>query len=92
MWIPCVGSNDFNRDIEELFVSCRHFGSPFGYWTRTWEWATDVMAFTSPEKSDVFLLADLCTWVFSRARQEKDNWGLYDVLHPLVYSCKHFPK
>jgi hypothetical protein len=92
MWIPCVGSNDFNREIEELFVSCRRFGSPFGWWERKWDVVMDVIAFTSPEKSNVFLLSDLCAWVFSRERQGKDSWGLYDVLRPLVFAHKLFPR
>jgi hypothetical protein len=90
-WIPCVGANDHNREIEGMFLDCRNFGAPFGYWSRQWTRAADVMAFTSPEKSKIFGFSDLAAFAISRHRQQKEHWGVMDKLQPHIFASKIFP-
>jgi hypothetical protein len=91
-WLPCVGANDYNREIEDMFVNCRKFGAPFGYWANKWKKAADVMAFTSAEKSIVFQLSDLCAFAVSRQMQNKEHWGLYDAIESRIFDFKLFPR
>jgi len=91
-WLPCVGANDYNREIEEMFINYRQFGAPFGYWANKWKKAADVMAFTSADKSIVFQLSDLCAFAISRHKQNKEHWGLYDAIQPRIFDFKLFPR
>jgi hypothetical protein len=90
-WLPCVGATDYNREIEGMYADCRNFGPPFGHWAKKWKRCADIMAFASPARSFIFLLADLCAFFVSRHRQEKEDWGIYDYLQPAIWRRKYFP-
>ena len=89
-WLPCVGATNYNRDVEQMFMDCRNFGAPSGYWAKRWHYAADVMAFTSPKQSAVFLLSDLCAFIVSRHERGKDVWGLYEKLQSAMWKWKRF--
>jgi hypothetical protein len=86
-WLPCVGTSDYDRDVREIFHECRRSGSPIRNGLK-WKRACDVIAFTSPASSDLFLISDFCAFMFSRKKQAKDDWmiKLHDHLRPYIWN------
>lgn len=91
-WIPCVGKTHYNQLIENMFMDCCNFGAPFGYWASKWTRTASVMAFTSPEQSKAFLLADLCAFLASRKEQKRNDWDLYKTIQGCLWNSRRFPR
>ena len=85
-WMPCVGTSDYDREVREMFNECRKFGSPIRNGLK-WKRVCDIVGFTSPSTSDLFLISDFCAFLFSRRKQQKDDWTvkLYDLLEPHIW-------
>lgn len=86
-WLPIIGTSQYDKDVREVFSSCRKTGSPIRRDKIRWKRVCDVMSITSPEDSDIFLLSDLCAFIFSRKMQEKDDWEgqLCELLEGQLY-------
>ncbi len=86
-WLPCVGTSDYDKDVFDVFHKCRKSGSPVRRGVK-WQKACDAISFTSPVDSDIFLISDLCAFVFSRKQQGKDDWTmrLYEGLKPHIWN------
>jgi len=85
-WLPCVGSSQHDKEVLEAFHQCRKLGSPVRRRIK-YERACDAISFTSPVNSEIFLISDLCAFVFSRKQQGKDDWTLklYEALSPHIW-------
>jgi hypothetical protein len=87
-WLPCVGTSDYNRSVREIFDECRKSGSPIRNGIK-WKRVCDIIGFTSPSSSDLFLISDFCAFMFSRNKQQKGDWmgkDLYDILKPHIWN------
>jgi hypothetical protein len=86
-WLPIVGTSQHDRDVKEVFSTCRITGSPIKRSRIKWKRVCDVMSITSPEDSDIFLLSDLCAFICSRKMQGKADWEgqLYELFEGQLY-------
>jgi hypothetical protein len=92
-WLPCIGTADFGRsELENLYVRCRDTGPPYGHWPSRFCRVADAVSFTGPRISRCFALADLCAFVYNRHEIGRNDWGLYDMLKPLMRYEKRWPR